>query len=420
MDIVGAGLKQQPFHTRGKPVVIVRYQSEQAAHDFLHMVAISERGIGPFYGPESSGKQTIIRHFVRSMPLDIPVAIIDRTRLNTMEILDAIRSQFGYETASGSLDDSLNELKDFILRQAHHIRQPLLIVENVNKMHPSALLVLCKLAVLKLQGRYAIRLILVSNKPFDNVIHSPAMSALAVRVLNAFELGPMTPRETTKYLHAKLRVSGSASPDSVLPGDVCAELHKVSGGWPGIVDEVAMRAIERAENLPIRREHIYHPVVQITPSSAPDISVVKESSEPEVQKLCLVLNKEILQEFELTDSKSLIGRSELCDLTINSRFVSKHHALLVRTDNAMHLLDLNSTNGTFVNSRRVQSQALRHEDVISLGNHGIKLISPIYRTRPATEEQDLAETAKMKTLSDMRRLRAEASIDIVSTEKREG
>ena len=84
----------------------------------------------------------------------------------------------------------------------------------------------------------------------------------------------------------------------------------------------------------------------------------------------------------------------------------------------MHLLDLNSTNGTFLNSRRVQSKVLRHEDVISLGNHGIKLISRTYRSRAATEEQNLADTAKMKTLSDMRRLRAELSVDIASTEKR--
>lgn len=419
MDIVHAGLKQQPFHTCGKPVAIIHYQSEQAAHDFLDTVAISERGIGLLYGPESSGKKTIIRQFVRSMPADIPVAIVDGTRMSTTNILDAIRSQFGYETASGSPDDWLNELKEFIAQHARRIRQPLLIVENIHKMHSSALLVLCKLAVLKLQGRYAIRMVLVSNMPPYNIIHAPSMSALAERVFGEFELGPMTPRETTRYLYAKLIVSGCASPDSVLPGDICDELHKVSSGWPGMLDKVVMRAIERAGDWPIRGEHIYPTAVQITPDSPPDIAVVKESGGGEVQKLYLTLNRETLQEFDLRDSKTLIGRSELCDVTINSRFVSKHHALLVRTDNAMHLLDLNSTNGTFLNSRRVQSTILRHEDVISLGNHGIKLISRTYRTRAEPEEQDLADTVKMKTLSDMRRLRAEASVDIASTEKRE-
>jgi type II secretory pathway predicted ATPase ExeA len=420
MDIVHAGLNQQPFHTSGRPVAIIQYQSEQAAHDFLDMVAISNRSIGLLNGPESSGKRTIIGQFVRSMPADIPVAIIDGTRLDAKAILDAIRSQFAYEAASGSLDNSLNELKKFIAQQARHIRQPLLIVENINKMYLSALLILCILAEFKLQGRYAIRMVLVSNKPSFNITHVPAMSALAVRARRPFELEPMMPRETTRYLYAKLRVSGCASPDSVLPGDICDELHKVSRGWPGILDKVVMRAIERAEYWPIRREHIYPPTVQVKPASPSDISVVKESSGPEIQKLYLTLNRETLQEFELRDSKILIGRSELCDLTINSRFVSKYHALIVRTDNVMHLLDLKSTNGTFVNSHRVESEVLRHDDIISLGNHGIKLVSRTYRRRAATEEQDLADTAKMKTLSDMRRPRAHASAGIASIEKREG
>jgi len=260
----------------------------------------------------------------------------------------------------------------------------------------------------------------VSDEPSYNIIHAPAMNALAARSLSAFEMGPMTQGEARKYLYAKLRVSGCASPDIVLPGDICNELHKVSRGWPGMLDKVVIRAIGRAKNWPIRLEHIYPPAVQVTPRSPPDISIVKESGGRELQKLCLTLNRETLKEFELKDSKILIGRSELCDISISSRFVSKHHALLVRTENAMHLLDLNSTNGTFINSRRIQSKVMRHDDVISLGNHGIKLISPIYRTPDVAEEQDLADTARMKTLSDMRRLRAEANVDIASTEKREG
>ena len=419
MDIEDAGLKQRPFHTCGTPVAIIQYRSEQEAHDFLDIIATSERGIGLLYGPESSGKKTIIRQFVRSMPADIAVAIVDGTLSNTMDILHAIQSQFSYETVTSLSDDSLTELKDFIADQARHIRQPLLFVENIEKMHLSTLLVLSELAELKLQGRYAIRIVLVSNKSSNDIADTPTMSALAARMDSTFALGPMTLRETKRYLYAKLRVSGCDSPESVLPDDICYEMHKISKGWPGILDDVAMQAIERAEIVPIRREHIYPPAEQIKPKGPPDISVVRESNESESQKLYLTLNRETLQEFDVRDSKTLIGRSELCDITISSRFISKYHALLLRTENALHLLDLNSTNGTFVNSRRSQNKVLRHEDVISLGNHGIKLINRTFRTPSIIEEENLADTAILKTLSDMRRLMAKASIDIASTGKQE-
>jgi hypothetical protein len=56
----------------------------------------------------------------------------------------------------------------------------------------------------------------------------------------------------------------------------------------------------------------------------------------------------------------------------------------------------------------VQIATLRHDDIISLGNHGIKLVSPSSRTRTKTPESDLVDTATLKTLADIRRLKASA------------
>jgi pSer/pThr/pTyr-binding forkhead associated (FHA) protein len=181
-----------------------------------------------------------------------------------------------------------------------------------------------------------------------------------------------------------------------------------------------MQAMERAEEFPITREHLSPPVVQATPEKPPLAAVVEPVEDSGIQRLFLTFNRKTLLEIDLTESKVLIGRSELCDVSIESRFVSKHHALLVRTDNALHLLDLNSTNGTFVNSRRIQSKVLRHDDIISVGNHGIKLICPAYRARPVVEELDLAETSTLKTLADIRPPTYDDGEDAVPAETGEG
>jgi len=420
MIIVHAGLTQQPFHARGQPVAVIHYQSEQAAHDFLNIVGVSEQGIGLFYGPASAGKKTIVQHFVSNMPADIPVAVVDGTQLDETGLLDRIRSQFGIAASSGSSDESLNELKTFIAQNACRIRQPLLVVENFDELRLSALKFLCQLAALKLDGRFAVRMILVSNQSSYGIVSTPTMNALAVRLLGEFDLGPMTRSETARYLYAKLMIGGCNNPERVFPKEICDELHQISEGWPGILDNLAVRAIERAKSLPIRSDHIDPADVDIAAPAPPVVSVVKEELGQDVQKLYLTLNRETLQEFDLSESKILIGRSELCDININSRFVSKHHALLVRTDEAMHLLDLKSTNGTFINSRRVNTKVLQHDDVISLGNHGIKLVSPEYRARTTSVEQDLSETTTMKTIEEMRHHKGQADVDIASVGKQEG
>jgi ABC transport system ATP-binding/permease protein len=63
----------------------------------------------------------------------------------------------------------------------------------------------------------------------------------------------------------------------------------------------------------------------------------------------------------------LIGRAPDCDLTLDSPLVSRHHARLERSGATHNLIDLGSTNGTFVNSRRIDRVELHPGDVVQLG-----------------------------------------------------
>lgn len=87
--------------------------------------------------------------------------------------------------------------------------------------------------------------------------------------------------------------------------------------------------------------------------------------------LRLSRNGEVIQEISLDVPHLLIGRTDDNDLSIPSRYVSRHHILLVRHRNSTVLVDLNSTNGTFVNSERVYDHVLANKDVISVDRHSM-------------------------------------------------
>ena len=109
----------------------------------------------------------------------------------------------------------------------------------------------------------------------------------------------------------------------------------------------------------------------------------------------------------------LIGRSEHNDIAISSRFVSRHHALLVRHGSSTFLMDLNSTNGTYVNSRRVSNHVLVHDDVITLGHHRIKFNDPHAVSRGSLQGDEFADTIIMKSLEDMRKLLAQENTELL-------
>lgn len=61
-----------------------------------------------------------------------------------------------------------------------------------------------------------------------------------------------------------------------------------------------------------------------------------------------------------------IGRTEDNDLVVPNRFVSKNHAVISRNRNEWSIRDLGSSNGTFVNGIKTNSQELRTGDIVSI------------------------------------------------------
>jgi pSer/pThr/pTyr-binding forkhead associated (FHA) protein len=73
------------------------------------------------------------------------------------------------------------------------------------------------------------------------------------------------------------------------------------------------------------------------------------------------------QEFEVNDVV-VLGRSDETDFVIDDPYASEFHLRLVSQENGMMLHDLGSTNGTYVNGRRVSAPTeLKRGDTIQVG-----------------------------------------------------
>jgi pSer/pThr/pTyr-binding forkhead associated (FHA) protein len=73
------------------------------------------------------------------------------------------------------------------------------------------------------------------------------------------------------------------------------------------------------------------------------------------------------QEFEVGDVV-VMGRSDETDVVLDDPYASEFHLRLVSQENGMMLHDLGSTNGTYVNGRRVSAPTeLKRGDTIQVG-----------------------------------------------------
>ena len=71
--------------------------------------------------------------------------------------------------------------------------------------------------------------------------------------------------------------------------------------------------------------------------------------------------------FPIAPGTTTIGRGEQADVRIDNDGLSREHAKIVCTEGIVNVVDLESTNGTYLNGERVELSLLREGDELQLG-----------------------------------------------------
>lgn len=366
----------------------IQYPSQHEAFHFLDDVLAGPGGAGLLHGPEVAGKSDLINQIAAKVSERSAVAVIDGAQMKPTSFLTRVLTEFGYELELSSVEELLNMVSVFAVQQTRSREAPVLIVENFNRMYPSTLYLLCKLATLQAGDQFALRIVLISDKGYEQIIASPGMSPIAKRLHGEFNLRPLTSRESLVYLYARLESLGIECPDAVFRTDICKSLHRATEGWPGKLDTVAEAVAAREDQFPIDLD------VALADGK---VGAYEDDAVPE---LIVSYAGVVTARIRLVRDRYILGRSAISDIVIDNRFVSKHHALLVKSDQGLVLVDMKSRNGTFVNSQPVESRVLRNNDVVALGDYRIKVICPPGMVVAKQPYRALADTATMKSIGD--------------------
>lgn len=107
-----------------------------------------------------------------------------------------------------------------------------------------------------------------------------------------------------------------------------------------------------------------------------------------MSKVILMYNKKVLDQVELQQGDTKIGRRPGSDIVVDNMAVSGEHANIFTIGDDSFIQDLGSTNGTFVNNKRVTKHHLKHGDVITIGKHTLSYVNE-GQTKPV---EDFAKT----------------------------
>lgn len=81
------------------------------------------------------------------------------------------------------------------------------------------------------------------------------------------------------------------------------------------------------------------------------------------------------EDFRLKAGKNVIGTASDCDIVLTDKKISRKHCTIRYEGGEFQIADLDSSNGTFVNSERIQKHDLIDNDVLKLGDIEFKFKS---------------------------------------------
>ena len=378
-----SSLASRAFGEHADIGLIVAYQSHQDALRFVSSALSQPNGIALIQGPTGSGKTTIVNEQLAWSSREAAVALLDGAHLTPRGLLNGMLAQFGIQTTSQHDEQLLQQLNHFMTEQTRGGQAPVLIIDNADRATTSALRLLDWLSALDAGSDFALRIVLTGKEQLSNLVRLDSMRSLARRHPATYSLNPLSAQETMIYLRTRLIAAGGERSEKVFPIEVCDRLRESSCGWPGLLNKHAIQVMDRMTEL--------------------------RSARP-VARVIVTCDGETVAEHELSKRQYVIGRGDLADIIIEDSYVSKMHAMLQIYSNAIVLLDLNSTNGTMVNSNIVQKTILRNNDIIALGEYRLKVENAPALSAEMDQRVKASDTLTMEHLDDFRRTRARRTV----------
>jgi len=105
-------------------------------------------------------------------------------------------------------------------------------------------------------------------------------------------------------------------------------------------------------------------------------------------KFVVKFNNEVVDHIELRQGDMKVGRKPGCEIVLDNLAVSGEHANVFTIGEDSFIQDLSSTNGTFINNKKISKHHLRNGDTITIGKHALVYLND----NVPRETEDFAKT----------------------------
>ena len=237
------GLNEKPFSITPDPRYL--YLSARHGEALAHLLyGVTESGgFIQLTGEVGTGKTTLVRSLLEQLPSYARVALILNPRVSPTEFLQTICDELrterpGDRSSPKALVDTLNS---HLLGAHSRGERVVLIVDEAQNLSADVLEQVRLLTNLETAKQKLLQIILIGQPELREILERTDLRQLAQRITGRYHLEPLSKEDSLTYLRHRLQVAG-ATGEILRPGAL-AEIHRLSGGIPRVMNVIADRAL---------------------------------------------------------------------------------------------------------------------------------------------------------------------------------
>jgi len=358
-------------------------QCHHNALDQLNIAFKDHRPLAIMIGEGKATSRFVIRRFLSRLDSDIAVARITAPCVNSTDFMGKIIAAVGFQPKEMSLADLESVFSMFLSFQKAHHRRTIICIEEVEGCDWWVLDKIRDLVDTERDGEFGLMLIITGQSGLTELLTRRPLKSITEFAGRRISLAPFTLPETREYVRRRVEEAGIASVDDAFKYHAIPLIHELCAGVPDAISDLFGQCRRQAEEegvelvtkeLVKRAYETQRAMTQEKYGDDESSTINITEAPPRPGRLIVQLSGDDVREIALRRGTLLIGRSKLCDIRINSKNVSRHHALISYRPEGAMIVDLGSTNGTSVDGYRIKEHQLVAGETITVGDCRIEYI----------------------------------------------
>jgi len=372
-------LKEHPFRLTCEPKYFYLSPEHTHANAMMEFALIKRQGIMLLTGEVGTGKTMLVQHFLSRLDNGYKIISINQTKLSEYEFLQLLLLEMDEPV---SQEDQQQEMMSNILAKLEALhnegQHTIIFIDEAQNLEPGIIKILSQFSQVKIDNERICTIYLVGQNKIRETLDSPEISD-TISVINAkYHLGPLNLKDIRRYIFHRLAVAGGHKAVK-FDKDVFPVIETYTGGRPRLInvltDHILTYAyMEEVNEINTRTVDQAIEDLQWLPfgvqygTEKPRTEEIFKEERRNSYKFVIKINDKTQGEYFIRKKRINIGRHRENDLRIDDPLISRQHAQILQQGRTIYLRDLNSTNGTYVNSKRVDIAALDEGTVVKIGN----------------------------------------------------